>query len=161
MINDTATPYKYDDDRLQELILVSAQLMSNMLVFNNTYTIDVSQALLSPDPTDRDANTREDSFINLTCLKAACIIDNGEARAAAGSALTIRDSRRLIATEGTAKAKLEILKNGWCAAFEEAQFDFRAGNTGSAGQIILSPFRTGYSSYPFVSNYLPLDGRYR
>jgi hypothetical protein len=65
---DAAT---YSDSRLEETVLVSAQMVQLQVTFDKTYTVDVDELLLTPDPT---AATRDNAFINLVCLKTACII---------------------------------------------------------------------------------------
>ena len=43
--------YTFVDDRLEESILVSAQLVLHEIDFEKTYTVDVDSSTLSPDPT--------------------------------------------------------------------------------------------------------------
>ena len=61
----------YTNERLNEAILTSAQLLQGELSFSQTYTTDVDQCTLSPDPTE---GTKDNAFINLLALKTACII---------------------------------------------------------------------------------------
>ena len=64
--------YTYSDERLETTILVSAQLVSTEVDFEETYRIDVEQCTLTPDPTDPTqtaANAdKDDGFINLVSL---------------------------------------------------------------------------------------------
>ena len=146
----------YSDDRLQELLLVAAQLVQGTVTFSQTYITDVDEVLLSPDPTVRDQ--RDDAFINLTLLKAACVLDQADARRYAGQAIEIADYSSRISIRGIASAKLALLDKGWCKAFDEAKFEFESGNVGSAGAAILGPYRTAYSSYCQAEPYYN-DGR--
>ena len=68
LINDIDAA-SYADDRLEETILVSAQLVLHEIDFDNTYTVDVDGLSLSPDPTGL-AN-KDNAFINLICLKSS------------------------------------------------------------------------------------------
>ena len=79
LINDVdATSYKFSTERIETTILVAAQLTTMNVDFNNTYTLNVEQCQLSPDPTD-DA-TLDAAFITLISLRAACIIIGSEIR---------------------------------------------------------------------------------
>ena len=52
LVNDLdSTSYTFTDSRLEEAVLVSAQLSALEIDFENTYTIDVDAVSLSPDPT--------------------------------------------------------------------------------------------------------------
>ncbi len=156
MVGDTASPYKYDDNRLQEIILLAAQHVSAELDFSTTYVVDIDELTLEPDPTDREANTRDNAFINLVTMKAACIIDQSEARTASAKGISIRDGDSAISTESALSGRLAIFKLGWCAEYSRARDDFVRGN-GSPGAIILGPYRAlGYAHYSY-----PIDGRYR
>ena len=62
----------YDDSRLEETILVAAQLLIGNIDFDRTYTVDVDTLVLSPDPTT--LTTKDNNFINLLAVQASCII---------------------------------------------------------------------------------------
>ena len=70
LINDLdSSDYTFVDSRLEEAVLVSAQLSLLEIDFEKTYTIDVDSVSLSPDPTN--ASDKDDSFINIVCLRTA------------------------------------------------------------------------------------------
>ena len=55
LIDDVdSTSYKFSDDRIETTLLVAAQLVTLEVDLGNTYTINVEQCKLSPDPTDTD-----------------------------------------------------------------------------------------------------------
>ena len=86
LVNDVdSSSYTFSTDRLETTILVAAQLMIMNVDFNNTYDINVETSTLSPDPTDTD--TKDDPFIALACLRAACIIVGSEIRKESGNAI--------------------------------------------------------------------------
>ena len=149
------TVFTYDDTRLTALLLVAAQLTQQDVTFGQTYTINISELLLSPDPTLPP--TRDDAFINLSILKAACIIDNSEARYAAKRAVLMRDNNFTVDNRGAAEAVLQIWQKGWCEHYANARYEFMAGNVGSAGGAIIGPFRVyaGYYGGPWTP-----DGNY-
>ena len=76
LVNDLdSSDYTFTDSRLEEAVLVSAQLASLEIDFDNTYAIDVDSVSLSPDPT---SGNKDDSFINLVCLKTAQMLLGSE-----------------------------------------------------------------------------------
>lgn len=133
------TTYRYDDNRLQELIIFAAQQVSQEADFRQPYTLDITTLTLTPDPTD-PAN-RDESFINLSSLKAACTLDRSEARNAAGSAVSAKDARSAINLTGPAQYKLKFLAVGWCAAYATALEEYKADSNAIAGAAICSPFK--------------------
>ena len=61
LVNDLdSSNYTFTDDRLEESVLVSAQLASLEIDFESTYTIDVDSLTLSPDPTT--SSDKDDSL---------------------------------------------------------------------------------------------------
>ena len=155
MLVDYTQPYKYSDEDLQELILVGAQLMrSDLPDLVNGYTIDVDDGLLSPDPTEEP---RDDSFVNLACLRSVCIVDKGEARKAAEEAgLQVSDMGGFqLRKDGTSvQAKLALLKEGgWCYAYDDAKYDYLLGNVLTAGAVIVGAFKMPYQDSVYIQRY--------
>lgn len=143
---DSAT---YADSRLEELILVSAQLMIDTIDFDNTYTIDVDTLALSPDPTT--LTTKDNEFINLVCLKSACIILGSEAKTAASHAYVIKDGPSAIDGKGV-YAALKQIHNDMLDTLANAILAMRAGNS-VAGEAILTPYTyEGYGA-DYYRNY--------
>jgi hypothetical protein len=138
MVADTAIPATYTDISLQELFLIGAHFVQTEITFPTPYKINVAKLLISPDPT-LDIS-RDDPFIDLAILKAACIIDNNEARLAAKRAVIMRDAQKTIDMRQVSLSKIEIWKNGWCNEYETARFQYALGNV-SAGAAVLGPFR--------------------
>ena len=133
----------YSDERLQEIILVSAQLLQGELDFSQDYTIDVDECTLSPDPT---LLTKDNAFINLVALRSSCIIANSEFRTAANKAYNFVDGPSKIDGRDVAES-LHKFAQTICQAFDNAKKAYRAGNSIS-GAIIVSPYRiydTGYT----------------
>jgi len=139
MIDDLGDSPKYSDDRLQELILVAAQHVLSELNFAQTYTVDVDELILSPDPTIR--STREDEFINLTVIKAACILDRAEARRSAGQAIDVSSGSHKISVKGVLQGRISMLDKGWCKVYEDTKLEYQTSNTGIAGAAVLGPYR--------------------
>lgn len=136
MIDDLSSSPSYTDARLEETILVAAQLANNDVDFDRTYSIDVDQVTLSPDPTD---TPKDDSFIALVCLRATLLIFSGLFKTKAAMAgFSITSGRESISTNGL----LEGYRRLWEKAakdYEEATFQHMAGNR-VYGRAILGPF---------------------
>lgn len=134
LINDLdSTNYTYTIDRLQETILVSAQLVQRELTFIQTYSVDVDELLLSPDPTE---GTRDEPFINLAVLKAACLIDHWVYRTQARSAgILVKDGQSSIDTRDNLKGFDTILKEGPCKAYQQAKLQFQL-NDNAPGRMV-------------------------
>ena len=134
-----SSSYKYSDDRVETTLLVAAQLSSLQVDFTNTYTINVEGCSLSPDPTDTD--TKDDAFINLVCLKAACVMLGSEIRSESGNAISIKDGPSAIDLRGVTST-LTILYKDMCEKYDKMLLDYRVGGS-IAGQAILGPYSPG------------------
>lgn len=131
---DTVAPI-YDEERLVETVLVSAQLVINEIDFNNTYTIDVDECVLSPDPT---AVTKDNAFINLVCLRAALLVLFSEYKTASINSIRVSDGPSTIdMTDSTRNSK--TLYDNALLEYERAKFAYRAGNS-IGGQAVLTPY---------------------
>lgn len=132
----------YEELTLQRLLVVSAQFVSNELTFSQDFVADVSGIDITPDPCD--TGTRDDSFINLTCIKAACLTNRGNAWKESANALVTRDIGGItIDTREVFKAKFNLLiQGGWCPTYLEEKLEYQSGQNRVAGAIIMSPFRT-------------------
>lgn len=157
LIGDVAYPPTYSDDRLEKVLLTSAQFVAMEVPFTADYVSDIDNGTLTPDPTDRDADTRDDSFINLTVLKAACMISTSEARVAVGQAISIRDGSSAISI--SADGRLRMWEKGFCSQYEKLRDEFLlTGMTNGPGAIITGPiYETGLFGYYGTRS----DGRYR
>ena len=53
------TDYTYTDNRLKEMLVVAARLVTQEIAFDTDYTVTISTTGISPDPTDStDANSK-------------------------------------------------------------------------------------------------------
>lgn len=138
MINDVLTPYKYDDDRLTELLIVSARMVQSEVNLVNTYTVEVDTTTLTPDPTD--PTTKDDPFIELMTLKAACVLDRSEARTAATQAISIKDGSSAVDLRGSAESRIKLLKVNWCQEYQNYK-EYYATITAIPGACIMTPFK--------------------
>jgi hypothetical protein len=128
------------DDNLELLLVVASKQVAAEAVFDTEFSASVDDVEITPDPTD--AATQDDSFVNLVTLKAACILDRADARVAANRAVLVKDGSSAIDLSKISQDKLKLLKQGWCAVYEDALFSYQYVRTsGAAGAAVLGPFR--------------------
>ena len=140
LVNDVdASNYTFSVNRIETTILVAAQLSTLNVDFTNDYTINVEACTLSPDPTA--TATKDDAFITLICLRAACIIIGSEIRSESGNAIAIKDGPSSIDLRGVT-GTLGTLYKDLCEKYESVLLEYRAGN-GVAGHAILGPYSPG------------------
>lgn len=156
MVNDLDTPYKYTDDRLETVIVAATGMVQfdASYKFTQNYIGDITVPSITPDPTDRVNNTRDDNFVTLTLLKSACFIDNSAAREAARKGgISIREWNTSIDTRGVFAAFQQILEGdeGWCKKYADSLFIYLAGFTVGVG--VFGPFRTIYNAYNASAGY--------
>jgi hypothetical protein len=154
-----STNYTYSDDRLETTILVAAQLVSTEIDFEENYIIDVEQCTLSPDPTDPTtllaSADKDDGFINLVSLKAACIIMGSEMKTQGLNAIRVSDGPSSV--DCTAAANyIKYLHDHSCKQYEDFKFNYSTGSN-TVGKAILSPYSPGSDvvqrSYDYVRGY--------
>tara|TARA_R110002020_G_scaffold188560_1_gene387301 strand:+ start:599 stop:1096 length:498 start_codon:yes stop_codon:yes gene_type:complete len=136
IIDDVDSPQTYTDTRLKTVIVTAAQLTKEDITFAKTYTLDLTNITISPDPT---ATTRDDGFINLVCLKSACLLAGAEFKTEAAKNISIRDGSSSIDTRGVAQSRKDW-KDRICADYDRAEKDYKMGNS-KVGEAILGPYR--------------------
>lgn len=144
LIGDSDNPQTYTDARLQQVIVTSAQLVLLEVDFDNTYTVDVFNVTISPDP----VSLSEVAFINLVSIKAACMLAGAELRAAAGKAYSIKDGPSSIDGRSPAEFKKQM-KDSICSEYAKAVKDYKLGG-GTPGRAIVGPYTTESISYNTV-----------
>ena len=134
-----STNYTYTDNRLKEMLVVSAQLVTQEIAFDTDYTVTISTTGISPDPTDStDANSK--AFENFIVLKAACLADQSTLRTKALAAgVSIKLGPAAISTSNNLKGFETLLTQGPCSAYSELKWEYEMGNA-KAIRAILSPF---------------------
>jgi hypothetical protein len=160
LINDLAAIPQYDDDRLEQGLVIAARLVLTEAGFTPVYTADVVNVDIKPDPTDDAGGSRNDAFTNLVATKAACIIDRGAASAAAGQAILVQDGTSRVDLRKAFDARLALLKMGHCAAYDTMLEEYLTGQGGvhTLGAAIMGPIRI-WANYgggrPFVTGQDP------
>jgi hypothetical protein len=123
--------YSFSDSRIEESILVAAQLIHNEMEFFIDYTIEVDNGLLTPDPTTTSVapNNKDDDFIALCCLRSGLLLTNSLLRTSS------LDMRGIV-------AGLKMVNDDLTKKYEDVKLDYQTGKLGF-GKVILSPYSPG------------------
>lgn len=135
LINDTSATV-YSDEKVYEALCVGAQLMFYDVEFPQTYTIDADTLTISPDPTT--LSTKDNFFINLACLKTACILLGAELRTYAVSSVKVTDGPSSIDCKGVYDALKDIYDTR-CEEYEREKLKYSVTNSGGNGTAIITP----------------------
>jgi len=142
LVNDlNSSDYTFTDDRLEESVLVAAQLASLEIDFENTYLIDVDSVTLTPDPTA--SGNKDDSFINLVSLKTARLLIGSEIKTHSLNAISLRDGPSSLDLRGIV-AGLNILFQDIAKRYDDAVLQYKLN--GVVGEAILGPYSPGSDS---------------
>lgn len=156
LINDVdSSNYTYTDARIEKTVVVGAQFVGMELEFSNSYNIDIANDTITPDPTD--PATRDDSFINLAALKAACIIIGSEIKTESANAISIKDGPSAIDLRGVSST-LAILYKDLCDKYQAMADDYKF--TGDTGQAVLGPYSPGSDFIARTNNDYDFRGNY-
>lgn len=135
LINDATAPYTYEDSRIQQTIAIAAQLTLITTSFDKDYVVDVATPSITPDPTDE---TRDDAFISLVSIQAACIILGAEVKTASQSSVRIQDGPHTIDLTGGGAITVKRWQD-MCAKFDAARKQYLGGNSKN-GQAVIGPY---------------------
>lgn len=136
LINDLSDSPTYSDERLLQVISVAAKYVQFDVVLDQAYAVNVVNPDIAPDPTISNDNI----FVSLTCLKAACIVDQSTLRtkAAMEGIRAALGPAQLSVANSLAGIRL-IIEQGPCAAYDEltSHWDVKEA---TAIRAVLSPF---------------------
>lgn len=128
---------KFTDERIKQILVVGAYNVLNDADFSETYTVNVAEISISPDPiTEKDTD-----FSTLTVYKSACILLGSEVKTEAANAISIKDGPSAIDLRGVT-ANLTNLYNDLCAKYDALLKTYQYNNT-LVGQAILGPYSPG------------------
>ena len=137
----------YADSRLEETILVAAHLQYTSIDFDNTYTIDIDAGIMSPDPVE----SSDSWFVNIVCVKAACIILGSEAKTLAAQSYKIKDGPSSIDI-GQAYKNINELYKQLCDKLAHMIMEYKAGNSVGA-HAVLTPYTQDRLSGNSIRNF--------
>jgi len=143
LINDYVQPYTYDDNRIQELIILGGMMTQLETDFLRPYTFDVANLVLSPDPTDA-TNGKDYGFICIASLKAACIIQLSALKDKAKNAgISVSSDREKIDTTNSLDGDKFLINSPYdvCARLDDAIWKYKSENY-QAGYALLGPLST-------------------
>lgn len=146
LINDMGPTFTYEDPRLIDILLISAQLIKRECDFDTVYTISIEGGTISPDP----GSPLDEAFINLTCLKAASLMLFGEVKLLAAGSFEIKDGTASISSRGAYSATKELYDK-ICDDYAMAKLEYKAGNLGAI-KAILTPYTVNSSYYNDCGN---------
>lgn len=133
---------KYTDERLKQILMVGAYNVQNDASFPNTYTVNVGQVSLTPDPVD----TGDSDFTILTVYKSACILIGSEVKTESANAISIKDGPSAIDLRGVS-GSLSALYKSICDKYEDMlnKYNYEKGNGDGSpvGTAILGPYSPG------------------
>jgi len=136
LINDLSDTPMYSDERLLQTIVVAAKYVQFDVVLDHQYQLNIINPEITPDPTVDD----DSIFISLTCLKAACLIDQSVLRTkAALEGIRAALGPAQLAVGGSLAGLKMIIEEGPCAAYDEltSHWDVKEA---TAIRAVLSPF---------------------
>ena len=128
---------KFTDEKLKQILVFGAYNVINDADFSETYTADVGEVTISPDPISEN----DTDFTTLTVYKAACILLGSEVKTEAANAISIKDGPSSIDLRGVTQS-LNIMYKDFCAKYEELLKTYQYNNT-LVGQAILGPYSPG------------------
>lgn len=136
LINDFNEPYTYSDDRIQQILTISAKYVQFDVNIEQKYSVDVTNINISPDPT----SINDEIFISLVCLKAACLVDQATFRTkAALEGIKASLGPASLAVGGNLSGWKTLLELGPCATYDELTSHWDVKDA-TAVKSILSPF---------------------
>lgn len=138
-LNDFGPTYIYSDSRLQQIIVVAAQYVKSDVNLDNNYSINIVSPNIAPDPTLLDP--KDDIFINLSALKAACIVDQSAFRSKAvveGIRAALGPASLSVSNNNLSGYRV-LLEKGPCALYESLADNWNIGNA-SMVRAVFSPF---------------------
>ena len=138
LISDNGDNCQYTDSRLQQLLVVAAQLVKQEIDFTTTYTVSIGDFTISPDPTL--SASKDDAFTNFVVIKAACLTDWSTFRTKALVAgVKARCGPAVLETLQHLDGFKELLSKGPCATYESMKKQWLFGNA-TFCKAILTPF---------------------
>ena len=128
---------KFTDERLRQILVIGAYNVVGDADFTNTYTVNVAEVSISPDPIGQ----ADVDFNVLTVYKSACILIGSEVKTESANAISIKDGPSAIDLRGVANS-LHVLYKDLCQKYDELLKTYQYNNT-LVGQAILGPYSPG------------------
>ncbi len=151
VINDLDSE-SFTDERLEQLLAVAAKFVNQDT--EASYTVNITSPDITPDPVE----VPDEVFVNLTVVKAACMVDQGNLRmkaALAGLSATAGPTKLTVGGENFSAYK-DIIALGPCGMYGKMLEDYKLGS-GVICHGILSPFISNTFDPSSLSSYSNYD----
>lgn len=149
LINDWSDQPVYSDERIIQVITVSAKYVQFDVSLDTKYNIDVSNLIIDPDPTIN----KDEIFTSLVSLKSACIIDQSSLRTkAAVEGIRASLGPASLSVGGSLEGIRMVLEQGPCALYDELTSHWDVKDA-TAIRAILSPFVGNNFNPRYIQNY--------
>lgn len=136
LINDAVEPYQFTEERIIQTILIASKYVQFDVVLDHLYDVNVTNGTITPDPTE----DKDEIFIALTSLKAACLVDQGTLRTkAAMDGVRAALGPASLSVTGSAAGWAAILEHGPCKLYDDLIEHWDVANA-TAIAAVLSPF---------------------
>lgn len=149
LIGDMTEPYAFEDDRLQQSIVVAGLLVSQEFDLDTEYEFDLSAPDISPDPTDEP----DLMAMALFSLKAACLLSLNSYQSALGGGIRVRDGDSEVDTTAGFKGYSDILTLGPCASYRKLLTDMVTKQGMNNGGAVMSPYSDGGDAWGNRNSY--------
>lgn len=145
LINDMGNNPTYNDNTLEQLILVGAKYVAQEIKLSTVYTVDFLGGTISPDPSN------DSDFLNFIVLKGACMTAKWKFdEIAYVQGIKAKLGPAEISVNSPGAVLLATFKEGPCATYEELKLQYNFGRITSIRGILS----------PFVSNQYQVDNVY-
>lgn len=132
----------FSDNRLEESILVNAQMLKGEVQLINDYVIEVDNRTMTPDPTLM--NPKDDNFIALCCLKTAIMCTRGLVKIYAMKSFSIKDGPTSLDMRGVVVGLQKILDD-LNEKYDELKTNYIFNE--NLGKAILAPYSPASNLY--------------
>lgn len=150
MIGDLTDSPTYTDERLRRVLLSAAHIVAKEVSFDYDYSVDLSKQRITPDP------VHDSDFTNLTCAKAACLVERGETKSALQQGFMAKDGMGMVIDlrgRGQGYIDLAKYKKDWCSMYDQMKTDYLMNEASELGEAVMGPIRVhADSSYRYGRN---------
>lgn len=145
LINDLGGTEVYEDNRIQQAIILAGIIVSQEYDFSEDYIFDFEGLDITPDPVSESDN----AAIALITLKTACIMNINQIQSSVKTGIRIKDGDSSVDTTAGFGGYSDILKNGPCATYKSLIEKTNISASMGRGKAVFSPYSNdaGQSSW--------------
>lgn len=135
IINDLGTTETYDDNRIEEAIVISGIFVSQDYLLTTSYTFDVDAISIIPDP----VVNFDPIAIALFTLKASCMLSLNSYQTAIKGGIRVRDGDSEVDTTTGFGGYRDLLKLGPCGAYSNLLQVLSRRRSSNVGKAVGTP----------------------